>query len=164
VKQLTRIIISLLLTIPLMLLTSEVASARTAVSIKDLTSAHVAASTATLARPTNSVVDKNIRRACSQTVPNPNVPNAAFSIFAWLLKHNYSPPTGLQGNSVYENSTHKLPNPPSGYRWFEYRVYKGAATGQRIVTARNFKAVGAGYPYYTPDHYTTFRAMFLCSN
>ena len=161
-KQLTRIIISSLLTIPLMLLTSGVASARTAVSIKDLTGAHVAASTTTLARPTNSVVDKKIS-ACSQTVPNPNVPNAAFSVFAWLITHNYSPPTGLQGNSVYNNSNHKLPNPPSGYRWFEYRVYKGAATSQRIVTARNFKAVGGGYPYYTPDHYETFKPMFLCS-
>ena len=163
-KQLTRITISLLLSIPLMLLTSGVASARTAVSVNDLTSAHVAASTATLAHPTNSVVDKNIQRACSQTVPNPNVPSEAFTVFAWLLKHNYSPPTGLQGNSVYNNSTHKLPNPPSGYRWFEYRVYKGAATSQRIVTARNFKAVGGGYPSYTPDHYETFVPMFLCSS
>jgi guanyl-specific ribonuclease Sa len=162
VKQLTRISISSLLTIPLMLLISGVASARTAVSSEGLTSAHVAASTATLAHPANSVAGKNIR-ACSETVPNPNVPSAAFDIFAWLLKHNYSPPPGYQGNSVYNNSTHKLPNPPTDYRWFEYRTTKGPYTSDRLVTARNFKAVGNGYPYYTPDHYETFMSMFLCS-
>ena len=160
-KQLTRIIISLLVAIPLMLLTSGVASARTAAGIEDLTSTHVVASTATLARPTNSFADKGIF-ACP-IVQNPNVPSAAFSIFSYLLNHNYSPPPGYQGNSVYNNSNHKLPNPPSGYRWFEYRVTKGPYTQERIVTARNFKAVGNGYPYYTPDHYSTFRSMFLCS-
>jgi guanyl-specific ribonuclease Sa len=149
VKQLTRIVLASLAAIFLMLLTSGVASARTAAGIEDLASAHVSASALA-------------HRACP-IVENPNVPAAAFNVFSWLLTHNYSPPPGYQGNSVYDNSNGKLPSPPSGYRWFEYRVTKGPYTQERIVTARNKKAVGNGYPYYTPDHYNTFRSMFLCS-
>jgi len=162
-KQLTRIGISSLLTIPLMLLTSGVASARTAVGVRDLTSAHVVASAATLARPTNSVVDKKTRK-CSQIVENGNVPARAFNVFTYLLGHNYSPPPGYKGNKPYKNSNGKLPDPPKGYRWFYYRVKTGPYTTERIVTARNFKAVGNGYPYYTPDHYETFMSMYLCSS
>jgi guanyl-specific ribonuclease Sa len=93
---------------------------------------------------------------------NSNVPDEAFTVYNYLLAHNYSPPKGLSGNSVYSNSTHKLPNPPSGYRWFEYNVYAGSGTAQRIVTARNFESTGGGYPYYTPDHYDTFEPMYYC--
>lgn len=137
--------------IPLMLLASGAASARTA------------ASTATSARHANSIAGKNIP-ACSEIRQNPNVPVAAFNVFGFLISHNYSPPPGYKGNSIYENRTHKLPDPPKGWHWYEYRTTKGPGTGQRLVTLRDGKAVGGGYPYYSPEHYNDFTPMFLCSS
>jgi guanyl-specific ribonuclease Sa len=149
VKRLIRSISVLsILTALFMLPTYAVAFASgTSVSVKDAPSAHLAAS---------------VPNAGCELEANPAVPKEAFTVFFYLLSHNYSPPPGLKGNSVYNNSTHKLPNPPSGYRWFEYNVYPGSGTAQRIVTARNGNLTVNGYPYYTPDHYNTFVPMYIC--
>lgn len=97
----------------------------------------------------------------SPLAPNPHVPMSAYALFDYLLSHNYTPPKGYSGNSVYNNSNNKLPKPPAGWRWFEYNVNPGSGTAERIVTIRNGKGVEGGYPYYTPDHYTTFYSMYI---
>jgi guanyl-specific ribonuclease Sa len=121
-----------------------------------------AASTATRAHPSYSGTYKETPQASCELEANPRVPGEAFTVFFYLLGHNYSPPKNHKGNSVYNNSDHKLPDPPKGYRWFEYNVYPGSGTAQRIVTARNHKLTVNGYPYYTPNHYETFLPMFIC--
>jgi guanyl-specific ribonuclease Sa len=134
----------------------------TSVSVKDAPSAHLAASALTQVRSAHSDTYRKVPNAGCGLEANPAVPSEAFTVFFYLLSHNYSPPPGLKGNSVYNNSNHKLPNPPSGYRWFEYNVYPGSGTAQRIVTARNGNLTVNGYPYYTPDHYNTFKPMYIC--
>jgi guanyl-specific ribonuclease Sa len=128
----------------------------TSVSVKDAPNA------LTQARSAHSATYIEVPNAGCELEANPAVPKEAFTVFFYLLSHNYSPPKGHKGNSVYNNTTHKIPDPPSGYRWFEYNVYPGSGTAQRIVTARNGKLTVNGYPYYTPDHYNTFMPMFIC--
>jgi len=160
-KRLTRSISMLsILTALFMLPTYGVALAGTSVSIKDTANTHLVTSAAT--QSTYSGTYKNTPQAGCGLRANPDVPSEAFTLFYYLIAHNYSPPSGLKGNSAYNNSNHRLPNPPSGYGWFEYNVYPGSGTAQRIVTVRNSRFTTSGYPYYTPDHYNTFKPMFIC--
>lgn len=155
-----------LIIVLLMLSTYGIASAQASVNIKDSTNVRTATSAATQVRSIHSGIYKRISRpdlGC-EIGENPNVPQAAFTVFSYLLSHNYSPPTGYKGNTVYGNTTHKLPSPPAGYRWFEYDVQSGAysRSAERIVTARTGLFTVNGYPYYSPDHYDTFVPMYIC--
>jgi hypothetical protein len=140
---------------------SGVAFAGTSASAKT-GDARLAMGTLTQIHPAHSSTYKGTPQAGCTLARNPNVPSEAFTVYNYLLSHNYSPPKGLSGNRPYTDSTHKLPNPPSGYRWFEYYVYQGSGTQARIVTARTFNSTGGGYPYYSPDHFQTFEPMFYC--
>jgi guanyl-specific ribonuclease Sa len=165
-KWLTRISMPSILTVILMLLTLGVASAQTSVGINGSSSVRIAANAVLKARSTYPGIYKKTPSPATpcQIKRNPDVPDAAFTLFSYLLAHNYSPPKGYKGNTVYGNTTHKLPNPPSGYRWFEYDVYSGSygRSPDRIVTARTGLGLPEEYPYYSPDHYGSFKSMFVC--
>jgi guanyl-specific ribonuclease Sa len=145
-KHPARISVVSVLAFVLMLLTCGAASAQTSVrEVSEIGSSPLAPS---LLAP-------------SPRAPNPHVPMSAYALFDYLLSHNYTPPKNYGGGSVYNNSNNKLPKPPAGWRWFEYNVNPGSGTAERIVTIRNGKGVEGGYPYYTPNHYTTFYSMYI---
>ena len=107
-KWLTRISMPSIFTVLLMLSTYGMVSARTTVGIKDSATVHIAASTAAQVRSTDSSTHRRTSgpRAGCQPEQNPNVPKAAFTVFEYLLAHNYSPPKGYKGNTPYgDNDT-----------------------------------------------------------
>lgn len=163
-KWLTRISVPSLLTVLLTLSTSWLVNTQASASTNASTKVQAAASTATQTRYTYLRYEESPRRGPCKIIPNPSVPSAAFTVFGYLLTHNYSPPPYYKGNTPYGNTTHKLPDPPPGYGWFEYDVYSGSysRSPDRIVTARNLIFEANGYPYFTPDHYESFVSMYIC--
>lgn len=165
-KRLTRISMPSILTVLLMLSTSGMSYARTSAGITGSTNVHLSANIVAQADSIYSSIHRKAAEPREGCKPerNPNVPSAAFTVFEYLLEHNYSPPKGYKGNTPYGNTSHKLPDPPKGYRWFEYDVYSGSysRSPDRIVTVRNGKIQYSGYPYFSPDHYDTFVPMYFC--
>lgn len=89
---------------------------------------------------------------------NPDIPAEAYRVEEFARTHNYSPPPGLRGNSVYRDENKDLLDPLAPY--FEYDVYP-KTRGQPTPPERVVLSKTAPYAsWYTPDHYATFRFMF----
>jgi hypothetical protein len=92
---------------------------------------------------------------CSSGVPKEHCAAAAF-VYEFAMAHNYSPPPGYRGGSVYRNTNNAL---PPGGDYLEYRIYTAPGSAQRLVIDR--KLPGPDNAWFTDNHYTSFSKFYL---
>jgi hypothetical protein len=87
-----------------------------------------------------------------------HIPDEAYAVEQFVRTHNYSPPPGLKGKSLYADTGHELPALLRPY--LEYDVYPSASGGGRpsplIVLSDRVPYAS----WYSPDHYRSFLLMF----
>lgn len=91
-------------------------------------------------------------------------PGDAYDMLEHLQGHNWTPPPGIKGGAVYQNSDGRLPVCGGGV-WREYDIYPPGPTGrgpERILHCDGGDLVIANW--YTPDHYATFEYFVWGSN
>lgn len=92
---------------------------------------------------------------CDDQPPACTIPRehcaAALYVYEFAVSHNYSPPPGLRGGSVFRNTNGKL---PPGGDYLEYRIYSTPGSAERIVIDRNTNDA-----WFTGDHYATFEEL-----
>ena len=87
-----------------------------------------------------------------------HVPDAAYVVEQFVRTHNYSPPPGLRGKSLFADARHALPTLLRPY--LEYDVYPSVA-GQGRPSPRVVLSDQVPYAsWYSPDHYESFLLMF----
>jgi guanyl-specific ribonuclease Sa len=87
-----------------------------------------------------------------------HIPEEAFAVEEFVRTHNYSPPPGLRGKSLFADAGHKLPTLLRPY--LEYDVYPSTPgqgrPAQRVVLSNRVPYAS----WYSPDHYGSFLLMF----
>ena len=86
-----------------------------------------------------------------------HIPDAAYVVEEFARTHNYSPPPGLKGNSLFADNKHQLPALLRPY--LEYDVYPSGPGGRpsaRVVLSDRIPYAS----WYSPDHYASFLLMF----
>lgn len=85
-------------------------------------------------------------------------PGDAYNMLEYLKGHNWTPPPGIKGGAVYQNSDGRLPDcAGAGGLWREYDIYPPGPAGrgpERILSCHGGTLVVRDW--YTPDHYVTF--------
>jgi ribonuclease len=87
-----------------------------------------------------------------------HIPDAAYAVEQFARTHNYSPPPGLKGKSLFADSGNELP--PLLRPYLEYDVYPsvpgGGRPAPRVVLSDRIPYAS----WYSPDHYESFLLMF----
>jgi hypothetical protein len=87
-----------------------------------------------------------------------HIPDEAYVVEQFARTHNFSPPPGLKGKSLFADAGHKLPTLLRPY--LEYDVYP-AVSGQGRPSPRVVLSDRVPYAsWYSPDHYAGFLLMF----
>lgn len=88
-----------------------------------------------------------------------DIPEEAYVVEQFVRTHNFSPPRGLMGGSVFRDTNRDLPRLLGPFK--EYDVYprppgETRRPPQRIVLSDKLPYLS----WYSPDHYETFMLMF----
>ncbi len=107
---------------------------------------------------TTTVISTSVRpnaANCSPGISSADC-SAAATVYNFATSHNYSPPSGYSGGSVYENTTGLL---PAGGNYREYDIYKvkPRASERLVIDIDNPE----GNSWFTPDHYDSFVQFYL---
>jgi hypothetical protein len=87
-----------------------------------------------------------------------HIPDEAYAVEEFVRTHNFSPPPGLRGKSLFADAGHGLPSLLRPY--LEYDVHPSVPglgrPPQRIVLSEKVPYAS----WYSPDHYASFLLMF----
>lgn len=87
-----------------------------------------------------------------------HIPDEAYVVEEFARTHNFSPPAGLKGKSLFADTGHKLPRLLRPY--LEYDVYP-TVPGHGRPSPRVVLSDRVPYAsWYSPDHYGSFLLMF----
>ena len=87
-----------------------------------------------------------------------HIPDEAYAVEQFVRTHNYSPPPGLKGGSLYTDDNHALPALLRPYKEYDvYRAVPGAGRpSPRVVLSDRIPYAS----WYSPNHYGNFLLMF----